>query len=92
MKALLTSAFLLVISLTATAQGQRRGFPCEAFTTDSPMAHDLVIKLAQNTSSILRQFIFRILGRAKHHFLREVLLRFSVFYLVVKKKLCNFAT
>ena len=43
MKALLASAFLLTCALTVTAQGQRRGFPREAFTTDSPMAHDPVM-------------------------------------------------
>lgn len=34
---------LVMASLTSVAQGQRRGFPREAFTTDSPMAHDPVM-------------------------------------------------
>lgn len=43
MKALLASALLLVSALTVTGQGQRRGFPREAFTTDTPMVHDPVM-------------------------------------------------
>ena len=34
---------LAAICLTAAAQGQRRGFPREAFTTETPMVHDPVM-------------------------------------------------
>ena len=34
---------LVMASLTSVAQGQRRGFPREAFTTETPMAHDPVM-------------------------------------------------
>ena len=43
MNKMLFAMTMTAIGLTAAAQGPRRGFPREAFTTETPMAHDPVM-------------------------------------------------
>ena len=53
MNKILFTMALMAICQTTTAQGPRRGFLREAFTTETPMAHDPV--MAKNGAAMLIQ-------------------------------------